>query len=1131
MPIEQGSGPREEAETLFAEFLQKKRTTGLSYDEFRRRHPGFAPDLDALHALYLKVKNLERASEPQTTVSAKLRERLGQELGTPIQLEDPQGSGDGVGSEMVENIVGRGDRPDTSSGKASRPEISPSGYGPYVLRGEIARGGQGAVLRVWDQDLNRNLAMKVILGKEDEKPSSHTPQADAHTLGRFLEEAQVTGQLDHPGIVPVHELGVDNEGHVYFTMKLVKGRDLAAVFDLVHEKKDGWNLTRALSVILRVCDAMSYAHAKGVIHRDLKPANIMVGRFGEVYVMDWGVARVLKREETHDLRIQETVAVRSDWRDKAREEEPKLLTMDGDIVGTPAYMSPEQASGELDQMGPHSDVYSLGAMIYHVLSGRMPYVVPGQKIHGFTIWNKLREQPPTPLSEIAPKVPQELVAICEKAMERDWHDRYADMSELAADLGAFMEHRVVHAYETGAVAELKKWVSRNKGLAVACSATIVLAIGGLGTIGYIEAKGREIAETEHANVLRLAAFQVLAELKQEADLLWPATPERIPAYEDWLGRAHALITGLESDGSRSGGGHLAQREALRARALLRTAEEVALDRQSHARYAEWDALTREWTALTRQRDGAPKDTSAFDLDPSLRFQDMRALNERAWRLVDPKRKTFGREQEGLALARLALKNARSASDVPYVLDTLAWACLANGLHEEALEVSARAINIAAAKDREEYGGYLERLEQAIAGTGDGAYAAHLDDLQSQIAALEPQVSERKNFTFEDDEDRWWHDQLSKLIGEIDVFADPETGLVEGLSKAGWGVQRRLDFAREVEALTVTGAEAARRWQEAVASIADQEECPAYRGLRIDPQLGLLPIGRNPDTGLWEFGHVQSGELPRPGAEGTLEISGETCIVLILIPPTRFFMGSQALDDGRGNYDAAGESDERPVHEVPLEAFFISKYEMTQGQWQRCIGANPASYHPGFNINAQPKGFELANPVEMVTLENCRRILGRLGLQIPTEAQWECAARGGEDTPWCFGLERQCLDGAANLADEYMLRSGGPRDWDYEEWDDGYWFHAPVGSFAPNAFGLHDVHGNLWELCRDPYGSYSEPVEPATGYRITNSKEGVVRGGSFESSALDSRTASRSFVLPGETQPSVGVRPARMLTVH
>jgi formylglycine-generating enzyme required for sulfatase activity len=89
----------------------------------------------------------------------------------------------------------------------------------------------------------------------------------------------------------------------------------------------------------------------------------------------------------------------------------------------------------------------------------------------------------------------------------------------------------------------------------------------------------------------------------------------------------------------------------------------------------------------------------------------------------------------------------------------------------------------------------------------------------------------------------------------------------------------------------------------------------------------------------------------------------------------------------------------------------------------------------------------------------------------------------------------------------------------------------VGSFAPNAFGLHDVHGNLWELCRDPYGSYSEPVEPATGYRITNSKEGVVRGGSFESSALDSRTASRSFVLPGETQPSVGVRPARMLTVH
>ncbi len=131
---------------------------------------------------------------------------------------------------------------------------------------------------MWDEDLRRNLAMKVILGKGDHI-TGETPSVDSKTLGRFLEEAQVTGQLDHPGIVPVHELGLDDQGQVYFTMKLVKGRDLKAIFDLVHEGKEGWTQTRALNVMLKVCEAMAYAHSKGVIHRDLKPANVMVGKY------------------------------------------------------------------------------------------------------------------------------------------------------------------------------------------------------------------------------------------------------------------------------------------------------------------------------------------------------------------------------------------------------------------------------------------------------------------------------------------------------------------------------------------------------------------------------------------------------------------------------------------------------------------------------------------------------------------------------------------------------------------------------------------------------------------------------------------------------------------------------------
>ncbi|MFT4543203.1 MAG: hypothetical protein ACI835_005672, partial [Planctomycetota bacterium] len=147
----------------------------------------------------------------------------------------------------------------------------------YQVLGEFARGGMGAILRVWDRDLRRTLAMKVVLNKRQQSAGSEVAAYESK-LGRFLEEAQVTGQLDHPGIVPVHELGIGEDGRVFFTMKLVKGRDLKEIFDLLSEGTEAWTQARALGVVSKVCDAMSYAHSKGVIHRDLKPANIMVGR-------------------------------------------------------------------------------------------------------------------------------------------------------------------------------------------------------------------------------------------------------------------------------------------------------------------------------------------------------------------------------------------------------------------------------------------------------------------------------------------------------------------------------------------------------------------------------------------------------------------------------------------------------------------------------------------------------------------------------------------------------------------------------------------------------------------------------------------------------------------------------------
>jgi WD40 repeat protein/serine/threonine protein kinase len=390
----------------------------------------------------------------------------------------------------------------------------------YVVENEIARGGMGAILKVWDADLRRTLAMKVILGRGKTGPLTDTPKLEEPVLARFLEEAQVTGQLDHPGIVPVHELGIDASGRVYFTMRFVKGRDLKEIIDLVHAEKDGWTQTKAIGVILKVCEAMAYAHSKGVIHRDLKPANIMVGRFGETYVMDWGLAKVIGRKDRHDLRLRKASEampslVRTERRDALPpDSDSPLVTMDGTIIGTPAYMPPEQAKGLVDEMTVRSDVYAVGAMLYHLLAGRAPYMGPDEKLSPIIVLRMVLDAPPKPIAEIDRDVPGELVAICERAMSRDPARRYADTMEMANDLQAYLEGRVVRAYETGAVAEFKKWVDRNTGMAAALLAAVFLLVLGLvvSSILYVKAdKSATLAQEQ-----KVRADSKAAEAEQSA---------------------------------------------------------------------------------------------------------------------------------------------------------------------------------------------------------------------------------------------------------------------------------------------------------------------------------------------------------------------------------------------------------------------------------------------------------------------------------------------------------------------------------------------------------------------------------------------------------------------------------------
>ena len=417
----------------------------------------------------------ERIDAPES-FAARLRRRYGEGIDPAVSLEEETAASEESSAGRTGELLQR-----LAAHALSWPR--------YKLEGEVARGGMGAILRVWDADLRRHLAMKVVAASSE----GRTDAVDPLILARFLEEAQVTGQLDHPGIVPVHELGLDADGRVFFTMKLVKGRDLKHIFDLVFAGEEGWNETRALGVLLKVCEAMGYAHRKNVIHRDLKPANVMVGSFGEVYVMDWGLARILGRRDAHDIRLRSemgtSISVRTERRD-VREESPDspLITMDGDVVGTPAYMPPEQARGEVEHLSPRSDVYAIGAMLYHLLARQMPYLPPGVRVSNRVVLARVIDGPPSPLHALRSDVPAELAAICEKAMAYDPKDRYSDTLALAEDLQAYLENRVVKAYRTGAVVELKKWVVRNRGLAGATAASLAIALSGLLGISIVQAR-------------------------------------------------------------------------------------------------------------------------------------------------------------------------------------------------------------------------------------------------------------------------------------------------------------------------------------------------------------------------------------------------------------------------------------------------------------------------------------------------------------------------------------------------------------------------------------------------------------------------------------------------------------------
>ncbi len=375
----------------------------------------------------------------------------------------------------------------------SEPEQPPERIGRFEVSGEIARGGVGIVFRGVDATIGRDVALKVL---------RHGHDKDERLARRLLEEGRIGGQLQHPGIVPVYELGALDGDRPYVAMKVVEGRTLAELLRArpapMHE------LQRFLAIFEQVCQAIAFAHARGVIHRDLKPHNLMVGSFGEVQVMDWGLAKVVGVQSSADDAAEATPIASADLV-AAPGPLTDALSMAGSVLGTPAYMAPEQARGELALLDARTDVFGLGAILCEILTGRPPYA-------GRSTGEVLRKAREASLDEALDRLRSseadaEVVQIAERCLAPEQDTRPSDAGVVARELRGHFDSTQERARraELAAAAERARAAGERKArrITTVFGAFVILAL--LGGGGLWIALDRAARERARAVETRVAA--------------------------------------------------------------------------------------------------------------------------------------------------------------------------------------------------------------------------------------------------------------------------------------------------------------------------------------------------------------------------------------------------------------------------------------------------------------------------------------------------------------------------------------------------------------------------------------------------------------------------------------------------
>ncbi|MGI6393358.1 MAG: WD40 repeat domain-containing serine/threonine-protein kinase [bacterium] len=423
--------------------------------------------------------------------------------------------------------------------------------GRYEIKEELARGGAGRVMVVVDRHVGREIAMKELLLDLRDARDGIT-RKDPHSVSlrnRFLREARVTGQLEHPSIVSVYEIGRHSDGVFYYTMRMVKGRTLNQAIKLCSSLEERLEL---LPHFYNICNAVAYAHSKGVINRDLKPANVMIGEFGETVVLDWGLAKIKGQEDDNSDKFQKSFQIFMDA-DVGK-------TVVGYAIGTPSYMPPEQAEGKIAEIDEVSDIYSLGAILYQILTGRPPY--SGK--NASEILRKVVNSDLQKATFFDSNIPPELAAVAHKAMSKKKKGRYASVPELIEEISSYMSGGGVKVYKYSFMESFKKFALKNKTAFI--SAILIIFMLSMSTTMIAWYYNREIDAKNNAKKEKIISQYRTAQAFNEkatrleaqkqflssriyaaASLYFNPANEKSPEYAPWFRKKFKDANLLSSD--------------------------------------------------------------------------------------------------------------------------------------------------------------------------------------------------------------------------------------------------------------------------------------------------------------------------------------------------------------------------------------------------------------------------------------------------------------------------------------------------------------------------------------------------------------------------------------------------------